>query len=169
MCLLHLVASLLTNVERLHERTKKTTNWNSLLRHSSYNKDNKKRNKKDPQINSVSPLKKEKKYGIFFFRHDLCTNPESEGGAWGEGRACRLWDQPMVREELEGKGIWRQIPLTIGSSVRDDRRYDRSEDKKQIEPIIIKSTHRFLCTRWTKIRSKRRRETDGTYYHQINT
>jgi len=29
--------------------------------------------------------------------------------------------------------------------------------------------HRFLCTRRTKIRSKRRRETDGTYHHQDNT
>jgi len=67
----------------------------------------------------------------------------------------------MVREELEGKGIWRQIPLTIGSSVRDKQRYDRSEDEKQKEPIIIKSTHRFLCTRRTKIRSKRD-ESEGT-------
>ena len=67
----------------------------------------------------------------------------------------------MVREELEGKGIWRQIPLTIGSSVQDKQRYDRSEDEKQMEPIIIKSTHRFLCTRRTKIRSKRD-ESEGT-------
>ena len=60
-----------------------------------------------------------------------------------------------------GKGIWRQIPLTIGSSGRDKRRYDRSEDKKQMEPIIIKTTHRFLCTRRTKIRSKKD-ESEGT-------
>ena len=67
-----------------------------------------------------------------------------------------------------GKGICRQIPLTIGSSIRDEQRYDRSEDEKQMEPIIIKTTHRFLCTRRTKIRSKRRRETDVTYHHQDN-
>ena len=98
---------------------------------------------------------------IYFFRHDWNTNPEHEGGARGGGEACRLWDQPMVREELEGKRIWRQIPLTIGSSVRDEQRYDRSEDEKQMEPIIIKTTHRFLCTRRTKIRSKKD-ESEGT-------
>ena len=128
------------------------------MRHSSY--DEKARKKKNPQINSVSPLKREKIWN-FFFWHDLCTNPESEGGDRGEGGACRLWVHPMVREELEGKCIWSQIPLTIGSSVRDKQRYDQSEDEKQMKPIIIKSTHRFLCTRRTKIRSKRD-ESEGT-------
>jgi len=99
------------------------------------------------------------KYGIFFFPARFVHKTRKARGETGETRgACRLWVQPMVREELEGKGIWRQIPLTIGSSVRDKQRYDRSEDEKQTEPIIIKSTHRFLCTRQAKIRSKRRRE-----------
>jgi len=53
----------------------------------------------------------------------------------------------------------------IGFAVRDDRRYDRREDEKQKEPIIIKSTHRFLCTR----RTKKSRETEGTSHHQVNT
>ena len=168
MCLLHLVASLPTNAERLHERTKKTTNWNSLLRHSSYDKDNKKRKKKDPQINSVSPLKREKIWN-FFFPARFVHKSTKRGGSPGRRGGLSAVGPAYGARQARGKRDLETNTLTIRSSVRDERRYDWSEDEKQIEPIIIQKTHRFLCTRRTKIRSNRRRETDGTYHHQDNT
>jgi len=151
---------------------KKDNNWNSLLRHSSYDQRQEKKAEKTHESTryhlSTKGNRGEKTWNFFFHPARFVHKSRRQRGATGERGACRLWVQPMVREELEGKGIWRQIPLTIGSSVRDKQRYDRSEDEKQMEPIIIKSTHRFLCTRQAKIRSKRRRKTDGTYHHQIN-
>jgi len=79
--------------------------------------------------------------GISFFHTGRFVHTIQKGrGATGERGACRLWVRPMVRDELEGKGVCGQIPLTIGSSVRDKQRYDRSEDEK----------------------------TDATYHHQVN-
>jgi len=142
MCLLHLVASLPTNAERLHERTKRqqtgTLYWDILVKTKTTRKERRKTHK-----STQYHLSKRGKIWKKIFR----PNPEREGGARGGGEACRLWDQPMVREELEGKGIWRQIPLTIGSSVRDERRYDQRETSQK-EPIPRQSNHLTICTRW---------------------
>jgi len=102
----------------------------------------------------------------FFFPARFVHKSQRRRGETGERGSLSAVGPADGAGGARGKGIWRQIPLTIGSSVRDERRYDRSQDEKQIEPIIFKSTHRFLCTRRTKIRSKRRQETDETYYHQ---
>jgi len=135
MCLLHLVASLPTNAERLYER--KDNNWNSLLRHSSY--DEKARKKKDPQINSVSPLKR--KNMEFFFPARFVHKSRKRGG------------RPGRRGGLSAEG-----PADGARGARG---------KRDLETNTF--NHRFLCARQAKIRSKRRRETDGTYHHQVNT
>ena len=146
---------------------KKTTNWNSLLRHSSY--DEKARKKKNPQINSVSPLKREKISNFFFLAWFVHKSRKRGGRPGSRGGLSAVGPADGARGARGKRDLETNTFKTIGSSVRDERRYDRSEDEKQIEPIIIKSTHRFLCTRQAKIRSKRRRETDGTYHHQVNT
>jgi len=168
MCLLHLVASLPTYAERLHERTKKqqtgTLHWDILVMTRQQEK------KEERHTNHLGIISQPRANQGIVFSGTICAQIARTRGEPGEKGGLVGWtDQPMVREELRGKGIWRQIPLTIGSSVWEERRYDQSEDEKQMEPIIINSTHRFLCTRRTKIRSMRRRETDETYHYQINT
>ena len=84
----------------------KDNNWNSLLRHSKSRQDNKKRNKKEPRINSVSPLSQREKIMELFFSSTICAHsPKGKGGDQGTTGACRLRDQPMVREEVGGKGF----------------------------------------------------------------
>jgi len=82
MCLLHLVASLPTNPERIQEGTKKTTNLNSLLKHSTY--DRKQEKKEERPTNQLGITSQKGKNREFFFSGTICAQFSKASGEAGE-------------------------------------------------------------------------------------